>query len=83
VQGWGSQPPAPHNDLHPLASICSDHAPVLLKMDNIFSYKKRFHFRALWPRFPGCLEMVELTCHCPFNGATPLEKHNLILEKLE
>jgi exonuclease III len=34
-----------NNDLQSLASICSDHTPLLQRTDNAFAYKKRFHFR--------------------------------------
>jgi endonuclease/exonuclease/phosphatase family metal-dependent hydrolase len=43
----------PYNDLHSLSSMCSDHAPLPLRMDNLFIYKKRFHFCCFWTRFPA------------------------------
>jgi hypothetical protein len=33
------------HDLHPLTFLCSDHAPLLLQTDAMFSTKKRFHFK--------------------------------------
>lgn len=49
----------PHCDLHSLSSLCSDHAPLLLRTDNTFSFKKRFHFRSIWTKFPGFLDVVK------------------------
>jgi hypothetical protein len=60
-----------NNDLQSLASICSDHAPLLQRTDNAFAYKKRFHFRVFWTKFPGYMEIVEHNWHCPLNGANP------------
>jgi endonuclease/exonuclease/phosphatase family metal-dependent hydrolase len=34
----------PCNDLHALSSMCSDHAPLLLRTDNSFMTRRRFHF---------------------------------------
>jgi hypothetical protein len=76
-----------NNDLHSLASVCSDHAPLLLWADNVFAYKKSFH--AFWPRFPRYLEIVERAWHCPMNGANPfccldwLLRNTAVLEELE
>jgi hypothetical protein len=39
-----------HNDLHALASICSNHAPMLLHTDCQFLGKRHFHFWAFWPK---------------------------------
>jgi hypothetical protein len=54
----------PHHDLHSLASICSYHVLLLLWTDNMFSYHKRFHFRAWWPRFPGFIDVVRHAWNC-------------------
>jgi hypothetical protein len=43
----------PHHFMHSLASLCSVHAPMLLRTDNLFSPKKTFHFRCFWPKYPG------------------------------
>jgi endonuclease/exonuclease/phosphatase family metal-dependent hydrolase len=34
----------PCNDLHALSSMCSDHAPLLLRTDNSFVARRWFHF---------------------------------------
>jgi hypothetical protein len=36
----------PGHYLHPLASLCSHHAPLLLQTDASFVSKKRFHFNS-------------------------------------
>jgi exonuclease III len=48
----------PGHELLSLSSLCSDHAPLLLRTDNECHIKKRFHFRAFWPRFLGFAEVV-------------------------
>jgi hypothetical protein len=55
----------PSHDMQALASNCSDHAPLLLRTDNVFCAKKRFHFRCFWPKFPGFLQVVDAAWRCP------------------
>lgn len=61
----------PHSDLSSLTTLCSNHAPLLLRTDSTATVKKRFHFHAFWPKFPGYLETVERAWHCPLQGADP------------
>jgi endonuclease/exonuclease/phosphatase family metal-dependent hydrolase len=49
----------PHHKLHSLSTLCSDHAPLLLQSDTSYLGKRRFHFRAFWPRWTGFLEVLE------------------------
>jgi hypothetical protein len=69
----------PNNDLQSLASICYDHALLLLRIHNVFAYKKRFHFSTFWPKFPGYLETVEHSWHCPLNGANMFRRLDWLL----
>lgn len=69
----------PHNDLESLSSICSDHAPLLLCMDNVFSYKKRFHFREIWTRFPGFHDVVRRAWSYPLYNADPFKRLDWLL----
>jgi hypothetical protein len=36
----------PANDMYPLASLCLDHAPLLLQMNASFRWKKHFQFKS-------------------------------------
>jgi endonuclease/exonuclease/phosphatase family metal-dependent hydrolase len=56
-EGWEEL--FPNND-HSLASICSDHAPLLLCTNSQFWGKKRFHFQAFWLKLIGFLEAVQV-----------------------
>jgi hypothetical protein len=53
--------------------------PLVLKIDNLFSYKNRFHFCAFWLRLPSYLETVEWAWHCPLNGANPFHRLDWLL----
>jgi hypothetical protein len=64
----------PHHDMHSLAAICCDHAPLLLCTDSLFSYRKRFHFRSWWPRFPGFMEVARQAWVCPLRDADPCRR---------
>jgi hypothetical protein len=48
----------PHSFLHSLLSLCSDHAPLLLNMDDTLVAKKRFHFCSFWVHALGFLDVV-------------------------
>jgi hypothetical protein len=61
----------PTNDMYPLASLCSDHVPLLLQMDASFHRKKRFQFKSFWPRCVGFLEVVQRAWRCPLRDANP------------
>lgn len=69
----------PDNDLHPVSSINSDHAPLLLRTDNSFYYKKRFHFRSIRTKFPGFLQVVRRAWHCPLHNADPFRRLDWLL----
>jgi hypothetical protein len=53
----------PHYDLHSLSSLYLDHTPFLLRMDNLFRYRKRFHFRSFWPCFQVFLDVMQRAWH--------------------
>jgi hypothetical protein len=63
----------PCNDLHPLSSLCSNYAPLLLRLDNSLVARRRFHFRAFWPRYAGFLEAVQHAWHYPITAANPFQ----------
>jgi hypothetical protein len=64
----------PNHLLHSLASIYSDHALLILKMDARFAWKKHFHFRPFWVRAPGFLDVVTSTWHCPLRDVSPFKQ---------
>lgn len=64
----------PHSDLQPLSSICSDHAPLLLRTNNVFSYKKRFHFTEIWTWFLGFHDVVRRAWSFPLRNADPFKR---------
>jgi hypothetical protein len=49
----------PGHYLHPLASLFSIHAPLLLQTNASFMSKKHFHFKSFWPKCEGFLEVVQ------------------------
>jgi hypothetical protein len=57
----------PRAVLQALSSRCSDHAPLLLLLDDGFHPKRRFRFQAFWPQFEGYLQTVESV----WNGPQP------------
>jgi hypothetical protein len=65
---------SPNNFLHSLSSLCSDHAPLLLAMEDRVVAKKRFHFRSFWVRARGFLEAVASAWHCPLRNANPFRR---------
>ncbi|OEL24169.1 hypothetical protein BAE44_0014812, partial [Dichanthelium oligosanthes] len=69
----------PNCDLHSLSSLCSDHAPLLLRLDSVFSAKKRFLFRSFWLRLLGFLEVVESAWHCPLRDASAFARLDWLL----
>lgn len=72
----------PNSELSSLATICSDHAPLLLCIDCNIHHKKRFHFRSFWPKFPGYLDTVQLAWHCPLNGADAFRRLDWLLRNM-
>jgi hypothetical protein len=69
----------PSHDLHPLASLYSDHAPLLFQTDASFISKKRFHFKSFWPKCEGFLEVVQRAWSCPLRDANPFKHLNWLL----
>jgi hypothetical protein len=69
----------PDNDLHLLPSICSDHAPLLLRLDSDFTYHKRFHFWSFWPHLPSFLEVVERAWRWPLRDTNPCRHMDWLL----
>ena len=55
----------PDHDLSTLSTDCSDHAPLLLKMDCALPHLKRFRFENIWPNFEGFLQVVEEAWNSP------------------
>jgi hypothetical protein len=45
--------------LQGVASMDSDHCPLVLGLQDIIGCKKRFHFEAFWPSLDGFLEVVK------------------------
>jgi exonuclease III len=70
----------PCSDLHALSTICSDHAPLVLRTDNSFIGRRRFHFRAFWPKCAGFFEAVQLAWHCPLSDASPFHRLDWLLQ---
>lgn len=64
----------PNADLQSLSSLCSDHAPLLLRTDNFFEFKRRFYFRSMWTRFPGFMDAVRRAWCCPLRQADPFKR---------
>jgi hypothetical protein len=52
-----------------LSSSCSDHAPLLLRIDGFFVRKKRFIFRSFWTRLP-VKDVIARAWHYPLNGTS-------------
>jgi hypothetical protein len=69
----------PYNDLHSLSSMCSDHAPLPLRMDNLFIYKKRFHFCCFWTRFPATRRSSSGAWQCPLRDVNPCRRLDWLL----
>lgn len=69
----------PDCDFQSLASLCSDHAPLLLRTDATFSFKKRFHFKSIWTKFPSFLDVVRRAWNCPLNGTDPFKRLDWLL----
>lgn len=69
----------PHCNLQSLSTLCSDHAPLLLRTDAMFNYKKRFHFKSIWTKFLGFLDVVRQAWSCLLNGADPFKRLDWLL----
>jgi exonuclease III len=61
-------------ELHSLASLCSDHAPLILGLDMSLTDAKRFMFQSSWPKFSGFREVVAAAWRCPLRRATPFKR---------
>jgi hypothetical protein len=70
----------PCSDLHALSTICSDDAPLVLRTGNSFIGRRRFHFRAFWPKCAGFFEAVQLAWHCPLSDANPFRRLDWLLQ---
>ena len=53
----------PNHDLSTLSSQCSDHAPLLLKLDCSLPHFKHFRFENFWPQCAGFSQVVEEAWH--------------------
>jgi hypothetical protein len=76
----------PGYDLCSLASLCFDHAPLLLRTNRNFFAKKRFLFRSFWTKFPGFLEVIKKAWHCPLQEASldfAFQEYHAVPQKLE
>jgi hypothetical protein len=69
----------PNHDLCSLASMCSDHSPLVPRTCNLFKHHKKFHFRAYWPKFSGFLNVVQHAWHCSLRDADPCRRLNWLL----
>jgi hypothetical protein len=61
------------HELISLLSLCSDHTPLLLKMESAYFTKKRFIFHSFWPSFPGFREVMERAWRCPLRGVSTFQ----------
>jgi exonuclease III len=66
---WGGL--FPNHDLHAMPTLCSDHTLLLLHTDVNCKTKKRFMFRAFWPKLHGFRDVVARAWHCPLSNANP------------
>jgi hypothetical protein len=60
--------------LQPLASLCSDHALLLLSTDAGAVQVKCFHFRSFWTKLPGFLNAVKLAWHYLLQHVSPFHR---------
>jgi hypothetical protein len=72
----------PSHDLTSLASMSSDHAPLLLCTSNSYKHHKRCHFKAFWLKFPGFLDVVKRAWHCPLMDADPCHHFDWLLRNI-
>jgi hypothetical protein len=57
--------PFPNSDLQALATMTSDHAPLLLQGDVTLDFYKGFRFESFWTSMPGFMDMVRSTWEQP------------------
>jgi hypothetical protein len=69
----------PGHSLDSLASLCSDHASLLLRTDVPSWAKKWFHFRSIWTKFPGFLDVVDRAWHCSLGNINPFARLDWLL----
>jgi hypothetical protein len=63
----------PHYDERCLPTLCSDHAPLLLRTEANIRQKRQFLFCAFWPKVLGFCEMTVHTWHCLLQSASPFK----------
>lgn len=56
----------PNHNLRALSSERSDHAPLLLQTDCVINSFRRFRFENIWPRYDGCLQVIQEAWTCPW-----------------
>jgi exonuclease III len=71
----------PRATLQALSSRCSDHAPLLLLLDDGFHPKRRFRFQAFWPQFEGYLQTVESVWNGPRTDVDVLRMVDHLLQR--
>lgn len=54
-------------DIQALASMGSDHCPILLQGDTFFDFYQGFRFKAYWTNMPGFLNTVKGAWEQPVN----------------
>jgi hypothetical protein len=67
------------HELLSLASLYSDHAPLLLRTNDDCQVKKRFHFWGFWPCFPGFAEVDAQAWHCSLGNVSPFARLDWLL----
>jgi hypothetical protein len=65
--------------LHPLASLFSDHAPLLLLTNAGAVYVRRFLFRSFWTKLLNFLDAVRRAWHCPLQNVSPFHRLDWLL----
>jgi hypothetical protein len=64
----------PNHHLFSVATLWSDHAPLVMRTDASFVGKKHFHFYSFWARAPDFLEMVASAWRCPLYDGSPFKR---------
>jgi hypothetical protein len=78
TNGWDQLYPS--CDLHFLASQCSDHAPLLLRMDSTVSRHRLFQFRSFWTSCAGFTNVILRARHCPLADSNPFRHLDWLLQ---
>jgi exonuclease III len=69
----------PNALLQSAASDDSDHCPLILGLRDSRAGKRRFHFKAFWPKLEGFHEAVEVAWHLVQLVHCPFSTHNMKL----